>query len=269
MEHANAIVLEPKAKKHFVLVHSACHGAWCWYKIVSLMRSSGHNVTALDLGASGINPKQALEIPHFSDYLSPLMEFMTSLPADEKVVVVGHSLGGLAISKAMETFPEKISVAVFLSGLMPGPSINASTVYTEALNAIIHQLDNRVTYGDGPTNPPTTLILGPKFLAASVYHLSSIMDLALATTLVRPFYLYRVEDVTKEIVLSRERYGSVRRVFIVIAENKSLKKDFQQLLIEKNPPDEVEEIDGTDHMPMMSKPQELFTTLLGIANKYT
>ena len=131
MEHANAIVLEPKAKKHFVLVHSACHGAWCWYKIVALMRSSGHNVTALDLGASGINPKQALEIPNFSDYSSPLMEFMASLPANEKLILVGHALGGLAISKAMETFPEKISVAVFLSGLMPGPNIDATTVYTK------------------------------------------------------------------------------------------------------------------------------------------
>ncbi|MCD9560455.1 hypothetical protein HAX54_019137, partial [Datura stramonium] len=121
----------PKAKMHFVLVHSAGHGAWCWYKIIALMRSSGHNVTAVDLGASGINPKQALEIPHFSDYLSPLMEFMASFPADKKVVLVGHSFGGLAISKAMETFPEKISAAVFLSGLMPGPNLNATTIYTK------------------------------------------------------------------------------------------------------------------------------------------
>ncbi|XP_049386010.1 methyl jasmonate esterase 1-like [Solanum stenotomum] len=190
------------------------------------------------------------------------MEFMTSFPADEKVVVVGHSLGGLLISKAMETFPEKISVAVFLSAIMPGPNINT-------LNVIIPHLDNRITYDNGPTNPPTTVILGPKFLAANVYHLSSIKDLALATTLVRPFYLYPLEDVAKEIVLSREKYGSVRRVFIVVAENKGLKKDFQQLLIEKNPPDEVEEIEGSDHMTMMSNPQQLFTTLLGIANKYT
>ncbi|MCD7462968.1 hypothetical protein HAX54_049692 [Datura stramonium] len=94
------------------------------------------------------------------------MEFMASLPADKKVVLVGHSFGGLAISKAMETFPEKISAAVFLSGLMPGPNINATTVYTE--------------------------------------------DLALATTLIRPCYLYRVEDVCEELVLSSKRYGSVR-----------------------------------------------------------
>ena len=87
-----------------------------------------------DLASSGINSKQALEITHFSDFLSPLIEFMTSLPTHKNVVLVGHSIGGLAISKAMELFPEKISGAVFVAGLMPGPNINASNVYIEVPN---------------------------------------------------------------------------------------------------------------------------------------
>ncbi|PHT41968.1 hypothetical protein CQW23_20822 [Capsicum baccatum] len=197
------------------------------------------------------------------------MEFMTSLPADEKVVLVGHSFGGLAVSKAMETFPEKISAAVFLSGLMPGPTLNASTLFTEAINAVITQPGTRVTYDNGLTNPPTTIILGPRYLATNVYQLSPIEDLAVATTLVRPFYLYRSEDVSKEIVLSSKRYGSVRRVLIVAAENKALNRKFLQLMIEKNPPNEVKEIQGSDHATMMSKPQQLLTTLLSTANKYS
>ncbi|KAG5625081.1 hypothetical protein H5410_010299 [Solanum commersonii] len=208
---------------NFVLVHTGCRGAWSWYKIVELMTSSGHNVTAIDLGASGNNPKQALEIPSFFDYLSPLMEFMASLPAHKKIVLVGHSLGGLAISKAMETFPEKISSAVFVTALMRGPTLNASIVYTR--------------------------------------------DWTMATKLVRPLYLYHAENVSKEIVLSRKRYGSVRRMFIVATESKVFNKEFQRWMIENNPPNEVEEISGSDHMIMMSKPQQLFTTLLRIANK--
>jgi len=131
LPYANATLSIPKAKKHFVLVHRPCHGAWSWYKIVALMRSSGHNVTAIDLAASGINPKQALEVPHLSDYFSPLMKFMVSLPAHEKVVLLGHEFGGFAISKAMESFPEKISVAVFVTALMPGPMLDAATIFNE------------------------------------------------------------------------------------------------------------------------------------------
>ncbi|PHU10519.1 hypothetical protein BC332_22379 [Capsicum chinense] len=237
----------PKASKHFVLVHGAWHGAWSWYKIVALIRSSGHNVTALDLGASGINPKQVLEIPLLSDYFSPLMEFMDSLPAHVKVILVGHSFGGFAISKAMESFPEKISL--------------------KSSSGMLSQLDNRVTYDNGPTNPPTTFILGPKYLARNTYQLCPIQDWVLATTLTRPLYIYSDEDISKEMVLSSKRYGTVRRVFIVAAEDKTLNKEIQEWMIEKNPPDEVEEISGSDHMAMMSNPQRLFSLLLPIAHK--
>ncbi|KAK4378397.1 hypothetical protein RND71_000259 [Anisodus tanguticus] len=257
----------PKASKHFVLVHGACHGAWSWYKIMASIKNSGHIVTALDLGASGINPKQVLEVPHLSDYFSPLMEFMASLPAHEKVSLVGHSLGGFAISKAMESFPEKISVAVFVTALMPGPTLNATTIFTEPSRAAISAPDNRVTYNNGPTNPPTTFSFGPKYLASHLYQLSPIQDWALATTVVRPLYLYSLDEMSKEIVLSRKKYGSIRRVFIVADEDKTLPKEFQQWMIEKNPPDEVEEISGSDHMVMVSKPLQLFNLLLSIAHK--
>ncbi|XP_055814773.1 methyl jasmonate esterase 1-like [Solanum dulcamara] len=259
----------PKTIKHFVLVHGAGHGAWSWYKIVALIRSSGHNVTSLDLGASGINKKQVLEIPHLSDYFSPLMEFMASLPAHEKVILVGHSYGGLAISKAMESFPEKISVAVFVTAHMPGPTLNVTSLFNKLnyFSRRVSQLDNRVTYDNGPTNPPTTFIFGTKYLARKTYQLSPIQDWALATTLTRPLYIYSEEDMSKEMVLSSKRNGAVKRVFIVAVEDKTLPKEFQRWMIEKNPPDEVKEISGSDHMTMMSKPQQLFTLLLRIAHK--
>ncbi|KAF0923473.1 hypothetical protein E2562_006362 [Oryza meyeriana var. granulata] len=36
------------SSKHFILVHGLCHGAWCWYKVVTMLCSVGHRVTALD-----------------------------------------------------------------------------------------------------------------------------------------------------------------------------------------------------------------------------
>lgn len=127
----NANGLEQSSSKHFVLVHGACHGAWSWYKLVPLLKSSGHNVTALDLAGAGINPMLVNDVPLISDYFRPLMDFMASLPPHERVILVAHSYGGLAISKAMESFPEKISVAVFVTSYMPGPTLNFSTLDQE------------------------------------------------------------------------------------------------------------------------------------------
>ena len=127
-------VVDATAKQsHFVLVHGAGHGAWCWYKVATLLEAIGHNVTTIDLAASGVNPA------HFSQvngslvyYVKPLTDFLAALPPTaEKVVLVGHSLGGLSISLAMESFPHKISVAVFVTALMPGLNLSYSKILQE------------------------------------------------------------------------------------------------------------------------------------------
>ncbi|KAL3538913.1 hypothetical protein ACH5RR_002279 [Cinchona calisaya] len=260
----------PQPRKHFVLVHGACHGAWSWYKLMELLRSAGHNVTALDLAASGINPKQVYDVKHISDYFQPLRDFMShSIPPHERFILVGHSYGGLAISQAMEMFPEKIAVAVFVTALMPGPRLNVSTLNQESLRRQSSILDSHFLYDNGPNNPPTVFVFGPKHLSSKVYQRSPSEDLALATVLLRPMYLYTDEDLSKELMLSTRKYGSVSRVFIIADEDKLAGKAFQRWMIEKNPPDEVDEIKGSDHMVMISKPVELLVRLHCIAGKYS
>lgn len=109
-----------KPSVHIVLVHGACHGAWCWYKLKPLLEAAGHRVTALDLAASGIDRRSLEEVRSLAEYSQPLLELMAALPAAEKVVLVGHSLGGMNISLAMEMYPHKIAVAVFIAAYLPG-----------------------------------------------------------------------------------------------------------------------------------------------------
>lgn len=113
------------------MVHGACHGAWCWYKIVALLKSDGQQVTTLDMAASGIHPKQVHELNSITDYYEPLMEFLRSLPQEERVILVGHSLGGICISMAMEFFPNKIAAAVFVTAFMPSPQLSFVTLFQE------------------------------------------------------------------------------------------------------------------------------------------
>ncbi|POO03050.1 Methyl esterase [Trema orientale] len=254
--------------KHFVLVHGSCHGAWSWYKLVALMKASGHKVSALDLGASGVDGRQAKELRSISDYFRLLRDLMAGLAGHERVVLVGHSLGGLAISQAMENFASRISVAVFVTALMPGPSLNVSTLYRESLRKAGAQMDNHYTYENGPNNPPTTFIFGPLFLAAKVYQKSPNEDLALATMLMRPLPLFSEEDMSKELILTKDKYGSVNRVYIISEKDVVVNKDVEQWMLKNNQPNGVVEIRGSDHMVMMSKPIELWNHLQNIAREY-
>ncbi|KAK3416149.1 hypothetical protein EUGRSUZ_H01984 [Eucalyptus grandis] len=119
---------ETQREKHFVLVHGACHGAWCWYRVATHLKSSGHKVTALDMDASRIHPKQAQDLNSMVEYVEPLFEFLEGLPEEEKVILVGHIMGGLVLSMAMERFPEKVDVAVFAAAFMPGPELSFHSI---------------------------------------------------------------------------------------------------------------------------------------------
>ncbi|XP_074306968.1 polyneuridine-aldehyde esterase-like isoform X2 [Silene latifolia] len=76
------------SEKHFVLVHGACHGAWCWYKLKPLLQNAGHRVTALDMAACGINPTRIEEVQTLRDYSEPLIEFLAAQPEDQKFAEV-------------------------------------------------------------------------------------------------------------------------------------------------------------------------------------
>lgn len=257
-----------KQQQHFVLVHGACHGAWCWYKVATSLRSEGHRVTALDMAAAGANPKRVEELSSISDYCQPLMEFMTALPADERVVLVGHSLGGVCISLAMEKFPEKVSVAVFVTALMPGPDLTLLAVLAEHEKQLGSYMDTHISFSNGVDRPPTSLLFGPQFLASRLYQLSPPEDLTLATLLVRPLALYDESDLVNETALSKQNYGSVRRVYLVCDQDNTLKQGFQEWMIENNPVDEAKTISCADHMPMFSKSHELCVHLQDFAQKY-
>ncbi|KAL8473635.1 hypothetical protein ACS0TY_029798 [Phlomoides rotata] len=255
---------ERKKQHHFVLVHGACHGAWCWYKVVTRLRSEGHRVTALDMAAAGADPRCVEEVTSLSAYCLPLMEFMVALPPDQRVVLVGHSMGGVCISIAMDKFPEKIAAAVFVTALMPGPDSPLSILAQEYMRQLGSYMDTRFSFTNGDDKPPTSLLFGPDFMASRLYQLSPPEDLSLATLLVRPLGLYSepAEEVWKD------NHGSVRRFYVVCEQDNVLKQGFQEWMIAKCPVDEVKLIPGADHMVMFSKSHELCSSLQDFADKF-
>ncbi|CAL1380525.1 unnamed protein product [Linum trigynum] len=258
-------------KKHFVLVHGAAHGAWCWYKLIPLLKSSGHRVTALDLGASGANPNRLDEIITISDYARPLMEFMASLPEDDddgKVILVGHSFGGYVISMVMERFPEKVLVAVFVTAEMPNLVEPPAILMIEILEKTPEEVFAlcEVEFDKEQERLPISALFGPVYLETLMYTNCQPEDLELAKLMIRPFKFF-LGDMSKESLLSEAQYGSVKRVYIVCKDDVLTKQEFQERIIKSYPPDEVKYIEGADHMAMLSKPKVLYQCLLEVADE--
>lgn len=262
--------MNTEIKRHFVLIHGSCHGAWCWYKVVTLLKSAGHEVTALDMAASGIHPKQVHELDSVTDYYEPLIEFLRSLPQDQRVILVGHSLGGMCISVAMELFPKKIAAAVFVTAFMPSPDLSYLSLLQENTQRIDSSLDTKIMLDDSPNDKRNgSMLFGPQFLATKLYQLSPPEDLSLALSLLRPARSYGDEELLQEKTkVTKDNHGTVAKVFIVCQQDKVLEHDFQLSMIERNPANDVKVIVDADHMPMFSKPKELCAYLQEIAETY-
>jgi len=257
---------------HFVLVHGACHGAWCWYKISDLLKKAGHLVTAVDLGGAGLNPKDGDAIRNLAEYNQPLADIMKNLPhgdgdgteKKEKVILIGHSLGGVDLTCMMEKFPHKIAAAVFLAAYMPVSGVTPLQLIDQFYQRYQTWGDIEFKYGfDGQPNRPTSIKFGSNFARDYLYQKSPSQEITLAESLLRNYPL-----LDEEVVYSSENYGRVPRAYIVAKQDKTIWEELQRKMIADNPPDRVYELEDSDHCPFFSCPSRLAQILQEISTAF-
>ncbi|XP_038980515.1 salicylic acid-binding protein 2-like isoform X1 [Phoenix dactylifera] len=174
----------------------------------------------------------------------------------------------------MEKFPEKVSVGVFATALMPSTTTPLSSIMEELFKGhpLEAYMDSKVMISTDPNNPSSFLHFGPKYMSSRMYQLTApesycLQDFMLATMLVRPGNLF-LDHITKEVMITEENFGSLSRAYIVCKEDKTLREDFQRWMIERSPGVQVKEIEGADHMVMLSKTNELYSILQDIAREH-
>ncbi|KAM0946538.1 putative alpha/Beta hydrolase [Dioscorea sansibarensis] len=127
-------------------------------------------------------------------------------------------------------------------------------------------LDTQIGFDDGPENLPTSLLFGAKLIAARMYQLCPLEDIKLGSMLLRPTKLF-LKELANKSLLTKERFGSVERVYIICKEDDML-QDLQEWMIEKAAIKHVMAIEACDHMPMLCQPQMLLNCLLEVVLKY-
>lgn len=103
------------SREHFVLVHGAWHGPWCWNKLTPALEAQSHRVTAVELpGRRGSAADLARLTP--DDFVASVVQVLDA--SARPVVLVGHSLGGATISLAAEARPDKVKTLTYLTAFM-------------------------------------------------------------------------------------------------------------------------------------------------------
>lgn len=92
-------------------------------------------------------------------------------------------------------------------------------------------------------------------------------DLELGKMLIRPNWFF-LEEMRKKCMLSEERYGAVKRWYVICEGDGVMEEEFQRYIIEKSPPHQLISIAAAGHMPMLSNPHRLASSLLQLSNQY-
>lgn len=131
----------------FLLVHGAWHSGRAWDRVVPLLESAGHRVLAPSL--TGYGDKKHLLSPE-TGLDTHVQDVVDLLRAEEDVVLVGHSYGGLVISSAANELPDRVAELVYLDAMVPEDGETAVDVQPISQRLI----DLAAQHGDGWRVPP-------------------------------------------------------------------------------------------------------------------
>lgn len=232
----------------FILIHGAWHGGWCWERIVPLLEVKGHRVFAPDLPGMGKDPTPLAEVT-----LNCWVEFVSDLvkQQNEKVILVGHSRGGLVISQVAEKLPDYIQSLVYLAAiLVPNGGTLISTMQQHGGPSL-----ELVFSADGSTSRVTTAVA-----REALYNTTPEGWLVRALSLLgsEPMISFQTS-----LLLSEGNFGRVPRIYIECLQDNAIPIATQRGMMSEMPCLKVVSLD-TDHSPFYSAPEELATQLIDL-----
>jgi len=119
------------AAKTFVLAHGSWHGGWCWKRVADRLRANGHAVYTPSF--TGMGDRAHLLSPDIT--IDTFVEDLARVIFTEeltKVVIVGHSFGGVPISGVADRLPERIAHLVYLDSVVVESDKSAFSYYPQA-----------------------------------------------------------------------------------------------------------------------------------------
>jgi pimeloyl-ACP methyl ester carboxylesterase len=227
----------------YLLVHGSWHGAWCWKKVIPLLRQRRHQVLALDLPGHGEDHTRASEITlqTYVDGVRGLAEAQA-----EPVVLVGHSMAGIVITQTAERSSAAIQRLVYLTAILPRDGESPLELAQDNRESL---LPPSLIF-DEPTG---TVRVKDEAIQEIFYGDCTEEDVRFARERLVP---EPIAPLATPIHITRENFGRIPRTYIECLQDRNLSPAFQKRMYEASPCKKVFSMD-TSHSPFFSRPQEL------------
>jgi pimeloyl-ACP methyl ester carboxylesterase len=241
---------------NIILLHGSWHGAWCWHKVVPCLQRQGHQVTVPDLPAHGRHWRIARGRTTLSSMAAHVCRILDAL--DEPALLVAHSRGGIVASTVAEMRPDKLAGVAYLAAYMLRDGERVADFFRKDKDSLV--LPNIRLSKSSLTDS-----LAEEAYRPALYEDCSDADVALARALLTAEP--SLPAITR-LRLSEKRYGSVKRHYIQLTQDRAVSLSLQQRMIAASPCASVSSIDAS-HSAYFSRPEQLADVIDAIADGST
>lgn len=234
----------------FVLVHGGWQGGWAWERVAPLLEEAGHGVVAPDLPAHGDDETPPTGVT-LGGYAERVVGALDSL--EEPAILVGHSMGGMAISEAAERRPEKVGVLVYVGAFLLPDGVSALQMSQKNAEALL-------TQNIQADEERGVLTIAPTAAREALFGECSEEDAARAIARLGD---EPIAPAGTPVSLTEANYGRVPRVYVTCLRDRAIVPALQGEMYTQTPCRDVVSMQ-TDHSPFLSRPEELARHLLSL-----
>lgn len=242
------------AAKNYVLVHGAWQAPYVWDSVKARLVSQGNNVTVVELPGHGADQTAPSTIT-LDLYATAVENVLSQIPG--KVILVGHSLGGMIISAVAEKMPSRIEKLVYLAAYLPASGQSLFSLAQMDPNSELGQMG--------------VLLFGADTVGVATNHIVSafIQD---GTAQVQNLVLqhYRPEPgapLESPVTLTAANFGAVEKYYIQTLMDHVVSPYLQNKMIAAAPRvSEVYSI-NTSHSAFLAKPDSVAILLTQIGQE--
>lgn len=239
---------KPTVTNTYVLVHGAWQAPYVWDAVASNLTAKGNKVIVVELPGHGADatPAHLLSLDVYRDKVADAIS-----KVNEKVILVGHSMGGMVITSVAEKIPSNIKKLVYIGAFLPanGQALAelAFSDHDSQLGPLLIESPDHLTL-DVKRDSLTYLFINDGSAAAK----QSVLD------------NYRAEPAIpfgNKVSLTNENFGSVDKVYIKTLQDIVISPSLQDRMIAAAGITKLYEV-STSHSPFLSQPQAVSAILL-------
>ena len=244
----NGDEVKSDTQKTYVLVHGAFQGAYAWQYVKAQLEKKGQKVIAVELPAHGEDKTPPGNIS-LDVYRDKVVSAITSV--SDKVILVGHSMGGMVITATAEKIPDRIEKLIYIAAFVPGNGQSlldlASTDSTSMLFPAL------VPSADGLTQDIKPENIVPIFAQDAN---DEVKKLLLDKRRPEPTKIF-----PDKATVSAANWGKVDKYYIFTKRDNTVGPNLQKRMVAAAKITKTTTIDS-DHSPFLTKPDVITELLL-------